>query len=84
MSDEETIEQKMGRVLSAHMSAILNYFHDDAVATLVVRVPGKDESEFVLTNDDPKEAIKAIERRLVDPDPTTRFVVTDGKTETVQ
>lgn len=48
---------------SAHLEGILKLFKAGALATVVVRVPGFPERDFLLTNDSLPEAIAAIERR---------------------
>lgn len=53
--------------VSEHMDAILSLFRPGAKITVTVRHPGSNEQDFMLTSDDPREAIKLIQRRIGDP-----------------
>jgi len=50
---------------SDHLNSIAGLFKPGAKLTLLVRTPGNEEADFLLTNDDLGEAIKLIERRRV-------------------
>ena len=56
--------QRVGEVVSDHMSAILDEFKPGAKITVLVRRPGEPEQDFMMTSDDPGEAIAMIERRI--------------------
>lgn len=46
-----------------HLEKIQGLFKR-AKVTLICRTPGNDEADFVLTDDEPREAIRALERRI--------------------
>ena len=48
---------------SFHLNKILKCFKLGAKITVIVRRPENDECDFILTDDDVSEAIKALERR---------------------
>lgn len=50
--------------VSEHMDAILGCFKPGCKITVLVRTPGYPDRDFMLTSDDPKEAIALIERRV--------------------
>ncbi len=58
--DLESLRQKC----SAHLEMIGSNFTPDCKLTLVVRKPGNDEADFVLSNDKKPEIVKAVNRRL--------------------
>lgn len=47
---------------SVHLNKIAALFTGEVKITLLVRHPGKDEQDFLLTNDDLEEVNKGIER----------------------
>lgn len=51
------------REAAYHLEKIQSLFKR-AKVTLLCRTPGNDEADFMLTDDDPAEAIKAIQRRV--------------------
>jgi hypothetical protein len=52
--------------IESHLVEIEKLFKRGAKLTLVVRIPGNDEADVVLTTDDLDEAIHAIGRRKGD------------------
>lgn len=50
-----------------HMDAILSNFLPGAKITVLVRRPGEPERDFMMTDDDPLEAIAMIQRRTSAP-----------------
>lgn len=59
MSDLDIAAREAGH----HLEQIQNLFKR-AKVTLLCRTPENDEADFMLTDDDPAEAIKAIQRRV--------------------
>lgn len=55
--------EEVHNAASIHLSEIAEYFKSGVKLTLLVRTPGDDDADFILTNDDLDEVIKAIERR---------------------
>ena len=51
------------QIASAKLEEIAECFKPGAKLTLLVRTPGNDDADFLLTNDDLSEAIKALQRR---------------------
>ncbi len=49
-------------IASDHLQQIASLFRDGAKLTLVVRNPEHDDRDFILSNDDIAEAIKALGR----------------------
>ena len=47
-----------------HMDSILECFKPGCKITVLVRTPDHPDRDFMLTSDDPKEAIAMIERRI--------------------
>lgn len=50
-------------VAAAKMNEVKAMFKDGAKLTLLVRIPGNDEADFLLTDDQIDEAIKVLTRR---------------------
>ena len=50
--------------VAGHMEGILTNFLPGAKITVLVRRPGEPTKDFMMTNDDPAEAISMIERRM--------------------
>lgn len=48
---------------SARMEEIASFFKPGVQVTLIVRTPEHDERDFMLTNDNPEELRKLIQRR---------------------
>jgi len=48
--------------VAARLDRIAQFFVSGSKLTLIVRQANKDEQDFILTNDDIDEAIKALER----------------------
>lgn len=48
---------------SDYLNRIAGLFKPGVKLTLIVRTPDKDDQDFILTNDLPAEAIKALDRR---------------------
>lgn len=49
--------------VSEHLDRIAKHFKNPRI-TLLVRTPGNDEADFVMTSDAPDEAITALQRRF--------------------
>jgi hypothetical protein len=69
MADKDLV--LVGDRCSAYLNQIAKNFKTGAKLTLIVRTPGNDEADFVLTIDDLDEAIKVLERRRDSPLLTT-------------
>lgn len=52
---------------AVHLNRIASLFVGDVKITLFVRTPGKDEQDFLLTNDSLDEVSKGIERSKLRP-----------------
>lgn len=50
--------------VGGHMDDILSHFKPGAKITVIVRRPGLPEQDFMITDDDPLEAIALINRRI--------------------
>lgn len=55
---------KARTIVASHMDGILSIFHPGAKITVLVRRPGEPTQDFMMTDDDPSEAIAMIERRI--------------------
>jgi len=60
MSILHVVQQKV----SNHMDSILSNFKSGAKITVIVRIPDEPEQDFMLTNDNPVQAIELIQRRI--------------------
>lgn len=58
----KTKVDQVREIASEKLGEIADLFKEGAKVTLVVRTPGKDDADFILTNDDPAECIRAIRR----------------------
>ena len=65
MTEKISIEEVNKRV-SGLLNEIAQSFVSGVKITLLVRVPGNDDADFLLTNDELSEVSKAIERRTPD------------------
>ena len=52
------------RQVGMHLERIAELFKPEIKLTLIARLPGNDEADFLLTSDDLGEALKLIKRRL--------------------
>jgi hypothetical protein len=59
--------QQLGDDISVHLDHIRALYKDAVKITLIVRVPDTTERDTVLTDDDPKAAVKALEALWADP-----------------
>lgn len=61
--------QRTGEIVAEHMDAILSQFRSGAKITVLVRQPEKTDGsqDFILTNDEIIEAIRALQVRLTAP-----------------
>lgn len=66
MSDWRRV-QDAAEAVGALMDEIKTHFKPECRITVVVRAPGHDDRDFVLTDDDLREAAAAIERRRTSP-----------------
>ncbi len=58
MRDKAAIE------IHKHINAICSYFKLGARVTILARIPGNNDADMVLTQDDIPELIKLLERQL--------------------
>ena len=51
-------------IVSEHMNSIIDLFRPGVKITVLVRTPDHPDRDFMLTSDDPVEALAMIERRI--------------------
>lgn len=66
MSDDNQVNYVRG-VVSRHMEEILTLFKRDAKITVLVRLPGNDEADFLLSNDTLEGMAGIVERSKTRP-----------------
>lgn len=55
--------QLVGLMVSNHMNEIVDYFVEGAEVTVIVRIPGNDDADFMMTNDDLEQITALVQRR---------------------
>lgn len=59
--------ERVGEIVSGHMNDIADCFKPECKIAVIVRTPGNDEADFLMTNDDLSEVAKLIDRRTSPP-----------------
>lgn len=65
--------QNLGENISAKLEEIKNLYREDVKVTLIVRNTNKTNRDTVMTDDDPREAVKALEALFADPTSEVHF-----------